>query len=100
MLALVFSHLMNGDDVRMLQTRSGLGFHAKTPHELLAGKLPEQKHLHRDNPIQAHLASPIDNSHAAAGDFFQQLVIAKITEARAGKGGLLIGDRFGGSRQA
>ena len=54
---------------------------------LLARERPGQNHLHRDDAVQAHLPRSIDHAHAAAGDLFQQFVIAELS-SRARKHGL------------
>ena len=43
-----------------------------------AASRPGQEHLHRDDPVQAHLPRAIDDAHAAARDFLQQFVIAEM----------------------
>ena len=41
------------------------------------GLLAGQQHLDGDNPVQAELAGLEHDAHAAAGDFFEQLMVAK-----------------------
>ena len=37
----------------------------------------EEKHLDGDDAVEAALSSAINDTHAAAGNFFEQLVIAE-----------------------
>ena len=81
MLAFVLADFVDRDDVWMLQAGHRLRLGLKTLHELVARKLPEQQHLHRDDAVQAHLPCPINDAHPAARDFLQQFVIAKLATA-------------------
>lgn len=58
---------MCGSAALNLAVRSGRGREAK----------PGQDHLESDNAIQLRMASPINDSHATAGDFVEKLVVAK-----------------------
>ena len=53
-------------------------------HVCGAGQLAGQNHLHGDGAIQTDLAGAIDYAHSAAGDFLQQFVVAKVTNACSG----------------
>src|SRR6185503_14689336 len=68
---------VNGHNVRVLETGGSGGLGAKTLDEILACERPSQKHFHGDNAAQAHLPRAIDHAHPAAGDLFEQLVVAK-----------------------
>ena len=81
--AVLLAHFVNRNDVGMLQTGSSPGFGAKAALEFVGGKLARQNHLHGDHAIETHLPRPINYTHPAAGDFFQQLIVAEVTE-RAG----------------
>src|SRR6185503_17422995 len=69
--------LMDRHDIRMAQVSSRLGFSAKPQDLLFAGELAGEDHLQRYRPVQADLAGPVHNAHAASGNFLQQFVIAK-----------------------
>ena len=81
MLPLALASLENGDDVRMPEIRRRFGFATEPEHVLFASEVTGQNHLHRDDAVEALLQRFIDDAHAAAGDFFQQFVIAKGAEA-------------------
>ena len=53
------------------------GLSPKTAHDRLAGELARKDHFHRDDSVQAQLAGLVNDAHAAACDFLQELVIAK-----------------------
>ena len=55
-------------------------FGAEALDEILGRERPGQKHLHRDDPVQAHLPRSIDDAHPAPRDLLQQFVITKATE--------------------
>ena len=86
-LALLLAHFMNGDDVRMLQTGRSRGFGAKSLDGFLARKLPGQDHFDGHDPVQADLPGLIDHAHAAAGNFFQEFVVAEAAHGRCRGGG-------------
>src|SRR2546427_1961057 len=76
-LAFVHSDFVNGYNVRMLESRRCGRFASKPLGYLFAGELPGQDHLYRDHAIEAPLPRFVNDAHAAAGDFFQKLVIAE-----------------------
>ena len=80
-LAGVDPDFMDRDDVRMVQHRRRRGLGAKTLHERLGRELAGEDHLHRHEAIQADLPGFVHHPHAAAGDLFEQLVIAKGAES-------------------
>ena len=75
--ALVDAHLVDGDDVRMVQTRRRNGLGAEPLDQVRTGARPEGHHLDRDHAVQAALPGAIDHAHAAAADLLQQFVVAK-----------------------
>jgi hypothetical protein len=82
MLALVNADFVNGHDVRMPQTRRRRGFDAKPMDEFFARILAKQQQLDRHNSVEAGLSRFVDNAHAAARDFLQQLVITEMADVR------------------
>jgi hypothetical protein len=76
-LALVLADFVDGDDVWVLQSRRRFGFGAEARHVVLAGQLPRQDHLERDDAVEPHLPGLVDHTHAAAGDLVQPLVFAE-----------------------
>lgn len=78
--AFVFSHLVNGDDVRVVEAGRRLGFAAKAFDESFVGKLAAEQQFDGDDPIEADLTGAVNAAHAAAGDFSEQLVIAQTAQ--------------------
>ncbi len=64
----------------MLQAGGGFGFAAKSLKMCFRGPMTEADNLERDCAIQTFLPGAIDYALTAASDFFQQFVIAKITQ--------------------
>gem|GEM_PF-4861092 len=73
---LVRADLEDLHDVDMLQPGGRLAFHLKPVKLARAREIPRQDHLQRDVPVQADLPRPVDDSHAAAADLLDQLVVA------------------------
>src|SRR5690349_6892377 len=61
----------------MLQRGCCFRLGLQAPDKLVTGELAEEQHLHRDNAVEADLPSSINDPHAAARDFLDQLVVAK-----------------------
>src|SRR5215212_1784987 len=78
MVAVAFTGFVDADNVRMLKMRRGFGFAAEPQYFLFARELSRENHLQRDDTIQTDLPRAIDDSHAAAPDFFEQF---EVTEA-------------------
>ena len=85
-MAFVLADLVNLHDVRVLQPGDRLTLGAEAGQFLGPGVLPGQDHLERDQTFERNLPGLVDDSHAAAGDLLQQLVIADVTDGsqRAG----------------
>ncbi len=64
---------MDLHDVRVLQTCDGLGFDLKADSFLKARAPTGEDHLESDNPIQLRLLGPVDDAHAAAAEFAENL---------------------------
>jgi len=77
MLAFVLAHLVDSDNVRMLQAGHGLRLGLKTLYGIHRLKTFQQKHFHGDDAVQACLARAIDNAHPSARNFFQQLIVTE-----------------------
>ena len=78
-LALMFSNFVDGHDVRMIETRRGLGFESKALHLNGRGELARRDHLQRHGPIEADLARAINHSHSAAREFAENFVVREKT---------------------
>jgi hypothetical protein len=77
-LSLVLADLVNGDDVRVVELGGRLRLAAKSVHLVCGGELSGEDHLQRYDAVEAALPRFVDDAHAAAGDFLQQLVVAEI----------------------
>src|SRR5437899_4232877 len=89
LLAVMHADFVNRYDVRMLQSSRSRGFNSKTPDVFRIRVRPQQKHLHRDDASETHLAGLVNNAHAAARDLLQQLVIAEPSRQRSERVSLL-----------
>ncbi len=76
---LVRANFVDGDDVCVLQTGGRRRFRAEPLGQVLARLVAEQEHLHCDNAAKALLPRLVNDPHAAAGDFFEQFVVAEVS---------------------
>ncbi len=86
MLAIVRADLVDGHDVRVVEVGGGLGLGAEALHFRLGSETAGKDHLEGDDAVEADLPRLEDDAHAAAGDLFQQLVIAEVAH-RPERGG-------------
>ena len=71
----LFVHdIVDADDVRMIQSCRGLGFHLEFPDELLVLAEFFFQELDGHKTVQLVAARPVDLGHAAASDQFQDLI--------------------------
>jgi hypothetical protein len=77
LLAVVFADLVDRDDVRVVQVGRRLGFGLEALEFGFGGELAGANHLQRDDAVEGPVARLIDDPHAAAGDGFQQFVVAE-----------------------
>jgi hypothetical protein len=76
-VAVVFAHLMNRHDVRMVEVRDGFRFPTKTLEIFRGRPSPAQDHLDGNRPIEPNLARLVDHAHSATANLLQKLVIAE-----------------------
>ncbi len=69
----LFTDFMDLHDVRMLQACDGLGLTAETGDIVGAGVVAGQNHLEGDDAIQLRLLGPVDDAHASAAEFTENL---------------------------
>jgi len=69
------------NDVRVLEQGDRLGFRPKTFQRPTIREPAEKDHLDGDDPVEALLAGPIHDSHAAPVDFGEKFVIRKAGRA-------------------
>jgi hypothetical protein len=79
MLAVVNTHVVNGNDVRVLEERRSRDLAPEPLNDLFARELPGQNHLQSDDAPETELPRAIHHAHPAAGDLFEQFVIAEAT---------------------
>src|SRR5262249_15142082 len=79
-LPIALSHLVDGNNTRMLETGSGFRFPAKALQVGFGGPRTEADHFECDDAIETFLVRAIDYALTAAADFLQQFVITKVTE--------------------
>ena len=82
-----------GTDVRVVETGGGLGLQAEAGHVQGCGQFSFEDHLEGDDAIERGLPRLVDHAHAATGDLFQQLVVAKVADTHrvAGRFGVAHG---------
>ena len=78
MLALVNTHLVDGNDVGVLQIASSGGLSAEPEHLFFGGQHAMRQDFEGHDAIQADLPSAIDNSHPALAGPLEQFVAAKL----------------------
>src|SRR5882724_4931656 len=78
MLAVVDAHVVNGDDVRVPKESRGRDLALEPLNDLLAREPLGQNHLDRDNALEIEMSRAIDHAHPAAGNLFEQFVIAEV----------------------
>src|SRR5947199_705053 len=78
MLAVVDAHVVNGDDVRVLEERRSRDLALEPLNDLLAREPLGQNHLYRDNALEIEMPRAIDHAHSAAGNLFEQFVVAEV----------------------
>src|SRR5687767_15165277 len=69
---------VEGDDVRMIKQRDGIDFNAKAQAGFIRKHVMRLHHLQCNQPVEAELAGAINDTHAAASDFVQKLIVAEI----------------------
>src|SRR5205809_7257634 len=78
MLAVVDANVVNGDDARVLEEGRSRDLAPEPLNDLLGRELPSQNHLHRDNALECKMPRAINHAHPAAGNLFEQFVIAEV----------------------
>src|SRR5258706_3353404 len=86
-LSFVLSHLVDGNNVGMLQAGRRRGFRTEPLNEFGRGILAEEQQLDCDNAAESDLPRLVNYTHAAVGDFLQQLVITEVANLRPARPG-------------
>ena len=82
----VGAHLMDGDDIGVVERGDGLGLEPEPPAVVVAGQPAGQDHLERHGAIQTQLAGREHDPHAAAGDLAGALMVTEVADGVAGRG--------------
>ncbi len=77
-LAIMLGDFVDLDDVRVTEPGDGLGFGAETREIGFTGMAARQEHLEGDRSIEAQLPGFVDDAHAPATEFSQDLISANI----------------------
>ena len=83
-IAVVFADSEDGNDVRVMQTRCGLGFADKTRDLLWRSGQLRQQDLHRDSAIQGLVHRFVHNPHASLTDPSDDPVVAQSLDVGSG----------------
>jgi hypothetical protein len=78
MAAFILAHFKNGHDVRMVQERDSLGLVLKPSSLIIAGQDIGLQKLDGDWTVQADLERFVNDSHRAAAQFLDKLVVAEV----------------------
>ena len=84
MLTVVLADFEDRDDPRMVEFGRRLGLGIEPFDVTVVGKLPGQNHFQSHDPVEVYLPGLENDSHAATGDFVQQLVVAEVANGHAG----------------
>ena len=82
---MIFTHFVDGHDIRMVQAGGGFGFILEPLHVGGRRQLPGADHLQCRYAVEPDLPRLIHDSHAAPTNFLQQLVISNGPVARFGR---------------
>ena len=88
MLSLKFSHLMDGNDVMVLQPGRRRRLGPKTGNVGGAGQRAGPNEFDRDDAVQAALTGFENDAHAAMADFLNQLVITQFPKGKRRSGAI------------
>src|SRR6266516_6239302 len=78
MLAVVDAHVVNGDDVRVLEVSRSRDLALEPLNDLLACEPLGQNHLYRDDALEIEMPRAIDQAHPAAGNLLEKFVVAEV----------------------
>jgi hypothetical protein len=84
MRAVLLAAFVERDYVRVIELGNGLDLDAETQARFVRKKVARLHHFQSHATIQPKLSGTIDNSHAAAGDFIQNLVVAEVPGLQSG----------------
>jgi hypothetical protein len=70
-------NLVDGDDIRVIQSRSGLGLLHEAALAVRIGHLFGRQEFDGDEAVQARVPRFVHHTHATLADLFEQLVVAE-----------------------
>src|SRR5262249_37221715 len=76
-LITIFANIINWYDMRMFEVGHRLGFEVEPLDLDFRGVFAETDHLEGDGPVEADLAGPIDDAHAASTQDLEQFIITE-----------------------
>jgi len=76
-LAALFPDLVDGHDVRVVQTGGRLGLGAEALNVRRGGQLAGEDHFEGDQTVEAHLPGFEDHAHAAPAEDAEDLIAAE-----------------------
>lgn len=79
MATVLLANLIDGNDARMFQFCGSFRLRLKTLDFAGSCRLAGQDHLQRNSPLESLLPCLVNNAHAAASDFLNQLVFPEVT---------------------
>ncbi len=88
----MFAHVVDGDDVRVLEMSSGAGFDKKSSDLRFFRKLPHLDHLQGHNPLQPPLPGFEHQAHATVPNLAQDVVLSHSVEWQTGCRGTARGE--------
>ena len=78
----LFAHLVNGNDIRMIEPGSGPSLGAESLHLPFARELARQDHLERDPAVQLRISRTIDHTHPSVPYLLQEFVAAETAQVQ------------------
>ncbi|MCI0681723.1 MAG: hypothetical protein L0Y71_06440 [Gemmataceae bacterium] len=97
-LPFVFTDFIDRHNVRVVEIGRRFRLAMKPFDVGVAGQVAGEDHLQRNDAVETGLSSFVDHPHAAAGDLFEQFVVADVADPVAGARLAGIAPRFGVGR--
>src|SRR5262249_39320683 len=77
-LAVALADVVDRQDVWVVEPGRRAGLGPEAAYLLLRGQAAAQHDLQGDDPLEAGVAGPVDDAHAAAAQLLQQAVVAEV----------------------
>ena len=82
---MLFTHLVNGNNIGMIEPRRRLRFGAESFHFAFTGELAGEDEFERHDAIQRDITSAKHHAHAAVAYLFKEFVVTEAPDLRDGK---------------